>query len=327
VSDYERLAPLELRVDSLELERRELDLGRFLRVTTTVVLTGDGVRGEGEDVTYEANQHDDFPRPDLAGAWTVGSFSERIEALGLHEYRRWAFESAALDLALRQSGRSLGDAVGREYRPVRFVVSTRGDINRFLEAEPSLEFKVDPTTEWTRAQMDELAATGKIRVVDLKGYYEGTSVDQPPDPRLYRDVVEVFADAVVEDARLNDETRPILLEAEGRLSYDAPIHSVEDVRAIDPPPRWLNVKPSRFGPLRRLFDTLAYAEEEGLHLYGGGQFELGPGRSHIQALASLYYPDAPNDVAPGVFNAGELDGPLPTSPLPVPGRPVGLAFG
>ena len=39
-------------------------------------------------------------------------------------YRRWAFESAALDLALRQSGLSLADAVGRIARPSRFVVST-----------------------------------------------------------------------------------------------------------------------------------------------------------------------------------------------------------
>ena len=42
-------------------------------------------------------------------------------------YRRWAFESAALDLALRQNGLGLGDALGRAERPVRFVVSTRAE--------------------------------------------------------------------------------------------------------------------------------------------------------------------------------------------------------
>jgi hypothetical protein len=325
MSDYDRIAPLELRVDSLELERRELDLGPFTRVTTTVVLAGAGERGEGEDVTYEADAHDGFPRPDLVGTWTVGSLSQELEPLALPDYRRWAFESAALDLALRQNGTTLGDAVGREYRPVRFVVSTRDDVNRFLAAEPSLEFKVDPTSEWTREHMEGLAATGRIRCVDLKGYYENTPVDQPADPRLYHDVVEVFAGAVVEDARLTDETRPILTAAADRLSYDAPIHSVADVRALELPPRWLNVKPSRFGPLSRLFETLAYAEEHGIRLYGGGQFELGPGRSHIQALASLYYADNANDVAPGVFNEGKLDGRLPTSPLPVR-EPRGIAY-
>ena len=40
-------------------------------------------------------------------------------------YRRWAFESAALDLALAQAGRSLADVLEREPRPVNFVVSMR----------------------------------------------------------------------------------------------------------------------------------------------------------------------------------------------------------
>ena len=40
-------------------------------------------------------------------------------------FRRWAFESAALDLALRQGGITLADALGRELRPVTFVVSLR----------------------------------------------------------------------------------------------------------------------------------------------------------------------------------------------------------
>ena len=38
----------------------------------------------------------------------------------------------------------------------------------------------------------------------------------------------------------------------------------------------------------------------GAGAYGGGQFELGPGRGQIQHLASLFHPDAPNDVAPTI---------------------------
>ena len=49
------------------------------------------------------------------------------------DYRRWAFESAALDLALRQNGLTLGEAVGRELRPLTYVVSMR------LGEPPSLE--------------------------------------------------------------------------------------------------------------------------------------------------------------------------------------------
>ena len=37
-------------------------------------------------------------------------------------------------------------------------------------------------------------------------------------------------------------------------------------------------------------------------MYGGGQFELGPGRGQIQLLASIFHPDTPNDVAPGGYN-------------------------
>ena len=326
MSDYDRLAPLELRIDRVDFERREFDVGQFKRVTTTVVLQGDGARGEGEDVTYIADYHDDYPRPDLVGRWTIDELSAQLEPLGLDDYTRWAFESAALDLALRQRGASLGDVVGREYRPVRFVVSTRDDIAKFLAVQPSLEFKIDPESAWSRETIEARAATGRIRVADLKGYYKDTPVDQPADPRLYRDVVEVFADAVIEDAAFTDETREILAAAADRLSFDAPIHSVADIEALEIEPRWLNVKPSRFGSLRRLFEAIAYAEAKEIELYGGGQFELGPGRSHIQALASLYYADNPNDVAPSVYNLGQFDGDLPASPLP-PASPNGLAFG
>ena len=185
MSDYEQLAGLELLVDAVELERGELAVSSdFKRVTTTVRISGGSVVGEGEDVTYEAAHHDGFAPPDLSGKWTLDDLSQRLDSLDLAGYRRWAFESAALDLALRQGNTSLGEAVGREYRPVRFVVSTREDIDRYLAVQPTLEFKIDPMSTWSRALIDELAATGRIRVVDLKGYYRGTAVDQPADPRL-----------------------------------------------------------------------------------------------------------------------------------------------
>ena len=78
--------------------------------------------------------------------------------------------------------------------------------------------------------------------------------------------------------------------------------------------------------MRGLLETIAYADEKGIRLYGGGQFELGPGRSHIQALASTYYADNANDVAPSVYNEQELPPAPPASPLPVPDAPKGLAF-
>ena len=58
-------------------------------------------------------------------------------------------------------------------------------------------------------------------------------------------------------------------------------------------------------------------------MYGGGQFELGPGRRQIQRLASLFYADGPNDVAPSEYNDGPAREGLPTSPLP---PPAGVGF-
>ena len=71
------------------------------------------------------------------------------------------------------------------------------------------------------------------------------------------------------------------------------------------PPKTVNVKPSRFGPIRNLFAAYDYCEERGIGAYGGGQTELGQGRGQIQYLASIFHPDTPNDVAPGGYNDPE----------------------
>jgi hypothetical protein len=77
----------------------------------------------------------------------------------------------------------------------------------------------------------------------------------------------------------------------------------------------VNVKPSRFGSVQALLAAYDYLAERGIGAYGGGQFELGPGRGHIQYLASLFHPDTPNDVAPSEFNLADPPPGLPESPL------------
>ena len=317
---WDDLAGLQARIDGYALRRRELQVGdRFTRVTTTVLLEGDGESGEGEDVTYDAAAHDDFPAElMLAGTWSLDDLSRQLDEFQLPDYRRWAFESAAVDLALRQAGRSLADVVGRAYRPVRFVVSTRARIEPWLELYPALEFKLDAEADWDRPLMERLAALDRVRVVDLKAYYRGTSVDLSPDPELYRAIAETFTDAVIEDAWLEDGLLDALRGAEARLSFDAPIHSLGDLDALPLEPRWLNVKPSRFGTMRRLLECIEACEERTIRLYGGGQFELGPGRRQIQRLASLFYPEGPNDVAPSEYNDGGPRPGLAASPLPAP---------
>jgi hypothetical protein len=171
-------------------------------------------------------------------------------------------------------------------------------------------------SDWSDDRMRELAALDRVRVLDLKGQYKGTPVDQAPDARLYRSAATIFPDAVIEDPALNDETRGALRGSEDRWSWDAPIHSLADVHALEREPRYLNIKPSRFGTVARLLETIAWCEQRGVTMYGGGQFELGVGRLQIQALASLFYADAPNDVAPSAYNEGTPRPDLPRSPLP-----------
>ena len=131
-----------------EIERCELlPLARdtssgFTKVSIVVRLTGNGHEGQGEDITWD--QIDQIEQFRGAGdlSWLRGrrTLEEFSTLLGLADlfpvepirdsarfYRRWAFESAGLDLALRQNGLSLQDAVGRvaEARHFRSVDPAR----------------------------------------------------------------------------------------------------------------------------------------------------------------------------------------------------------
>jgi L-alanine-DL-glutamate epimerase-like enolase superfamily enzyme len=348
VATYDLLADLPVEIESYELERLEQPVSTdFTRVTTVIHLSGGGEEGVGEDVTYTAEDQTAFQEQGrdlpITGTHALDSFSELIERLELfpsgpameasRDYRRWAFESAALDLALRQAGRSLGDIVGREARPVRYVVSMRladppstDRIRRWLDLYPGLEFKLDPQSSWDDDFVAELASLGVVESLDLKGQYEGTIVDQPADPALYQRLVDAFPDAYLEDPALTEETDAILEPHRDRITWDAIIHSVGDIVALPFPPRALNIKPSRFASLRRLTEAIEYCAENGIRPYGGGQFELGPGRGQIQYHASLFHPDTPNDVAPGGFNMPEPRPGLPPSPLEPRPEPTGFRW-
>jgi hypothetical protein len=86
----------------------------------------------------------------------------------------------------------------------------------------------------------------------------------------------------------------------------------------------VNVKPSRIGSLRELFDFYDACLARGIGMYGGGQGELGVGRGHIQLLAGLFHPDTPNDVAPRPYNDAIPPAGLPASPLDPDPAPIGF---
>jgi hypothetical protein len=333
---WELLKDLPLRVDAYALEGQGIEVGEFVRKTTTIHLHGAGEEGLGEDVVYTPEDHDAAqaagPVHPLAGDWTLEAFCAHVESLTLFpappeypaswQYRVWAYESAALDLALRQAGTTLHEALGREPRPVTFVNSMRlpeppsfAPIADRLARYPTLRFKLDAQSSWDDDLFRELDASGAVDSIDLKGQYVGTIVDQDADPDLYRRVVEFLPDAWIEDPKLTPETEPVLADVHDRITWDAIIHSVEDVDALPFRPKMVNIKPSRSGPLSVLFELYDTCAARGIGAYGGGQTELSVGRGHIQLLAAIFHPDTPNDVAPMGYNAPELADDLPSSPL------------
>jgi hypothetical protein len=347
---YSRVAGLPLRVERCELAPLVRDTtSGFTKVSIVVRLIGDGHVGEGEDITWD--QIDQIEQLRRAGdlSWLRGrrTLDEFSTLLGLADlfpvepiresaraYRRWAFESAALDLALRQGGLSLQDAVAREARPVSFVVSTRiadgaglAPLRALRRADPTLRFKLDPVPGWDDGLLAELGSLGGVEVVDMKGLYRNATVAMDPDPGLYRSVFDGLPDAWIEDPAVVDGTRELVERNRDRVTWDVPIGSVGDIEALPWQPRLLNIKPARFGSIRRLFATYDHCEARGIGAYGGGMFEQGPGRGQLQYLASLFHPDGPNDLAPVGYNLPANVDRLPRSPLPPEPHATGFGWG
>src|SRR6185503_5102138 len=100
-----------------------------------------------------------------------------------------------------------------------------------------------------------------------------------------------------------------------RVSFDAPIATAGDIENAAFGARTVNVKPSRIGSVRALLDVYAHCDRTGIAMYGGGMGEIGVARGQIELLASLFHPDAPNDVAPTPYNDEHPADGLPPSPL------------
>ncbi|MDH3626303.1 MAG: hypothetical protein OEV00_06400 [Acidobacteriota bacterium] len=333
---YERLADLPVTIDGYRLHQQQIANGGWTRLTTTVCLQGGGHDGLGEDVNYSADEQRSFldrgATLNLAGTFTLDDFSRHLDTLDLfpappespasRNYRRWAFESAALDLALRQSDTTLAEILQRRPQPVRFAASMSLGNPPSVEPvlarridKPSLEVKIDYDASWTPHFVDRLGELGNIRVVDLKGLYVGSFSGPPPHPAMYKTIAEGLPDAILEDPADDAECARVLGPHRDRVSWDANIHSIDDLKGLPYRPTILNMKPSRFGRLRTLFDAYDHFLDASISLYGGGQYELGVGRGQIQYLASLFHGDAPNDVAPVKYHSLAHRKSWPDSPL------------
>src|SRR5215204_4554041 len=221
MSLWPKLADLPLVVEGYELGTLSAEMSNGqVRTTILVRIHGAGHEGLGEDVGVMPDDDDPLAKVPaslpLAGEWTLESFCDHLGTVEqwpeppqwdlARLWRNWAFESAALDLALRQAGRPLHEVLGREPRPLRFVNSLGlGDppstepIHRRLARHPDVHFKLDAAAAWTLAVCEDLAATGAVDVVDFKGQYGMEVEDADALAAMYERVVAAFPDAIRED--------------------------------------------------------------------------------------------------------------------------------
>jgi len=350
-SAWHRLAALPLRIEDAWLEPLALDTASgWTRRSTVVHLRGAGVQGRGEDVTYAGDEQQAFQalafEDTLLGAGalggagadydgTLGAWCEVIASLDLFEsvpaqavsraYRQWALESAALDLALRQADAVLADLLGRAARPTRFVVSpTLGTppevarLHTMLQQLPGLRFKLDWNPDWDAALLADLATTARVDVVDFKGQYRGAFEGPRADAEAYRAVAEALPAAWLEDPAWETATATALAPHQARVTWDVPLHAPGDLDALPCAPTCVNLKPSRCGALRTVLAVYGACSAQGLRAYGGGQFELGVGRTQAQHLAALFHADSPNDLAPVAFHGGAPPADVPQAQIPAP---------
>ncbi|HEY3947262.1 MAG TPA: hypothetical protein VGL78_18705 [Solirubrobacteraceae bacterium] len=308
--------------------------------TTQLRLRGRGEEGVGEQVgmkdAQESLRTSDLP---LVGEWAaLADFLADLDAIDMwpeppeyelqRNWRRWTFESAALDLALRQSATSLPEVLGRTPQPVRFVNSfglgDPPDIDKVANLRamhPTVGFKLDVAPSWTQEIMDRVAAVEGVATIDFKGQYGLEIKDEAGLLAMYERTLATFTDVVFEDPHNHPVVLALLKPIADRVSYDAPITSVESIGATPIEVRIVNIKPCRVGRLQELSRLYAHCEAAGIEMYNGGMGELGVGRGQAQLLASLFHPGAPNDIAPSDYNLEDPPPGLPPSPLdPAPDR-------
>ena len=263
--------------------------------------------GEGEDVTYTPPTTTSFrtarcsPAPGRCTTtrfdWTTSSSSppsrrwprRATTAAGRSRARRSTSRCA------RPGGRS-PTCSSRAYRPVRFVASTRAPrLAPYRELYPELEFKLDVEEDWDRELMraprrDRPRA--RPRPEGVLPRHGGRS--RARSRALPRSSPSASRTSVIEDAWLEDGCLEALAGAEDRLSFDAPIHSWPTSASLRSTPQLAQHQAVALRDGAAGCSTcIEQCEARGIPMYGGGQFELGPGRRQIQRLARVFYAGRP----------------------------------
>ena len=282
----------------------------------------DGAPGRGPDAPARRQPHARqlLAAPRAPGALPLGpgmAALRRLPALGLRE--RGARPRASAGGPLAGRGRRPRGAAGRpssspcesSSRPPPTRCRSCSSATR--RSASSSTRRANGTRRWSASSARPARSTPSTSRAPTRAL----PVDQPGDPALYRMVAEGFPTAWIEDPDLTEETDPVLEPASrpdhlGRADPLGRRH--HRARRSRRRPSTSSRRASAASSASSTATTTA--PSSGIAIYGGGQWELGPGRGQIQHLASLFHPSTPNDVAPAAFNIHRLDPPpgLPDEP-------------
>ena len=350
MTTWERLADLPLVVDGYTLSEQARRISpEFERVTHTIALRGDGEAGLGEDVTYDADEQRahaaDGPvlaaRPARSRSTSFSRAARRVRPL--RRPRALARRLPRLPpLGVRVGGARPRAAPGRPLarrrararaapRPLRRLAAARHPARRRRDRPPPRALPRPRVQARRRPELGRRPARHARGHRRRRGDRPQGRLPRHPGRRRHRPGA-LRARRRGAAGRVARGPRPH--GPRGRRGA-APVPRPDHLGRADPlgrrtsstlpfAPRTLNVKPSRFGSLERLFDFYDHCEANGIGLYGGGQSELGVGRGQIQVLAALLHPDGSNDIAPAGYDWLEFPPGLDPSPLDPALEPTGF---
>jgi hypothetical protein len=302
-----RLAALPLAVDDVGGVVAPVAIATYpggTRPSSVVTLRGHGAAGRGEHVGWTEDEHVAF-RDALAsvprGRTRVEAWARAMRERVAAPYARAALEAAAIDLALRQADTNLFRLADAPAAPVRYVVSFASIDDALAHAarHPAIELKIDVDGAGGEARYAQLAALGRVAVLDFK--LTGTAAD-------HARARSALPSALLEDPRL--VAAPWPPEVVARISFDAPVVSAAALAELPVRPAAVNVKPARMGGVFAALACIAQCTAAGIAVYLGGMFESGAGRTQLRTLAALFAPDGPNDIAPLAPGGGGPSRPL-----------------
>ncbi len=308
-----------MKIERVELRRMrvpikapfETSFGRLFHKETVVVrVLGGGLHGLGESTAfphpfYNEETNDtiwhilrDYAVPALLGK-TLEHPREVSQLLGWVRGNRMALsalEGAVWDLWARQKGEPLARLLG----------GTRGEI------EVGVSIGIEPTVEAVLANVEKFVAEGyrriKIKVkpgfdVEPVGAIRGrfgpglplmvdanSAYTLADLPRLRE--LDAFGLLMIEQPLAHDDIidhARLQAELETPVCLDESIHTLADARkALELGScRTINIKIGRVGGLAHAVAIHDLCQQQGVPVWCGGMMELGIGRAHNIAIASL----------------------------------------